>query len=208
MRNAHYLFVYILIAISILGCGDDPVTDRDITPVEPKPLLGKIAFVSDLTGDVEIYTVNADGSALVRLTKSEGMDLAPSGSPDGQKLAFASERNGNFDIYVTTVDGTGSARQLTKDPANDSFPVWSPDGRKIAFISTRNGNDTEIFVMDADGSNLIQLTNIDILPTLKGWGFCYHRGMPAVASLTLSPAIESGRLSISDRFKKVDVPTL
>ena len=35
----------------------------------------------------------------------------------------------------------------------------------------------------------------DILPTLKGWGFCYHRGMPAVASLTLSPA-------------KVDVPTL
>ena len=44
-------------------------------------------------------------------------------------------------------------------------------------------------------SLFIESLLIDILPTLKGWGFCYHRGKPAVASLTLSPA-------------KVDVPTL
>ena len=50
--------------------------------------------------------------------------------------------------------------QLTTDPAQDLNPAWSPDGTKIAFDSTRTG-DSEIFVMDVDGSNPVRTTTTD-----------------------------------------------
>lgn len=50
-------------------------------------------------------------------------------------------------------DGSGQTN-LTRNPAIDGFPVWSPNGRQIAFVSDRDGNGyTEIYVMNADGSN-------------------------------------------------------
>ncbi|HKY45708.1 MAG TPA: winged helix-turn-helix domain-containing protein, partial [Pyrinomonadaceae bacterium] len=48
--------------------------------------------------------------------------------------------------------------RLTNNSAIDSRPVWSPDGRSIAFASNRDGKN-EIYVMDADGSNVKRLTN-------------------------------------------------
>ena len=48
--------------------------------------------------------------------------------------------------------------RLTNNSAIDSRPVWSPDGRSIAFSSNRDGKN-EIYVMDADGSNVKRLTN-------------------------------------------------
>jgi TolB protein len=47
---------------------------------------------------------------------------------------------------------------LTDNPAWDGKPAWSPDGTKIAFVSDRDGNG-DIYVMNADGSNVIRLTN-------------------------------------------------
>ncbi len=48
--------------------------------------------------------------------------------------------------------------RLTNNNANDGLPAWSPDGKKIAFHSNRDGKN-EIYVMDADGSNVRRLTN-------------------------------------------------
>ena len=48
--------------------------------------------------------------------------------------------------------------RLTNNSAMDHRPVWSPDGRTIAFSSNRDGKN-EIYVMDADGSNVKRLTN-------------------------------------------------
>ena len=55
------------------------------------------------------------------------------------------------------IDGSNLTR-LTQSDDNDSGPVWSPDGTKIAFSSLRDGN-FEVYVMNADGSNPINLTN-------------------------------------------------
>ncbi len=89
----------------------------------------------------------------------------PAQSPDGKRIAFASFRDGNREIYVMGADGSGP-ENLTLHDAWDVNPAWSPDGERIAFVSDRNGDveiwsgfNTDIFVMNADGSGLEQVTS-------------------------------------------------
>jgi len=73
------------------------------------------------------------------------------------RLSFANDAaDGNAEIYLVNSNGTDAAR-LTFDPARDVAPAWSPDGTMIAFQSDRSGAP-EIHLMNADGSNQVQLT--------------------------------------------------
>ena len=99
--------------------------------------------------------MNADGSGQVNLTKNFAVDNRGAWSADGQKIAFHSTRNGNFEIY--SMDANGVTR-LTFSAAIDFDPTWSPDGTKIAFDSSRDDASREIYVMNADGSNVTRLT--------------------------------------------------
>ncbi len=117
---------------------------------------GRIAFASNRTGNLEIYSMSAGGKGQTRLTTDPAVDTEPSWSPDGSKIAFASARSGGGDIYVMNADGTDQVR-LTTDEAADSSPTWSPDGTEIAFASTRTGNG-DIYVMSADGRGETRVT--------------------------------------------------
>ena len=85
-------------------------------------------------------------------------------SPLWGKIVFHSNRDSNWDIYTMNSDGSNQTR-LTFNEAGDSFPAWSPNGRQIAFSSQRdsggrNGEiNSEIYVMDADGTNQRRLTH-------------------------------------------------
>jgi len=85
---------------------------------------------------------------------------AQSGPPSS--VAFHSNRDGNNNIYVMNPDGSGQVR-LTSDPGNDQRADISPDGSRIAFASNRSSgvvtSHFEIFVMNADGSDVRQLTD-------------------------------------------------
>ena len=117
----------------------------------------KIAFVSD-TG---VYVINADGTNPICLTRHSGACI-PRWSPDSKKLTFmVSYRIAGVmlstGIYVVNADGT-DLRNLTLSKARHGLPSWSPDGSKIAFDSNRYGN-REIYIMNADGSNLVRITD-------------------------------------------------
>jgi TolB protein len=59
-----------------------------------------------------------------------------------------------------SIDATGG-RHLTG--IENTYPAWSPGGLRIVFVSTRDGPDPEIFVMNADGTNVVQLTRNDVV---------------------------------------------
>src|SRR6266699_2417301 len=139
----------------------------------------RIAFKSerDGIGNAEIYVMSADGSGVSRLTNNPAFDGKPAWSPDGTKLAFQSGRDGNIEVYVMNADGSGVTR-LTNNYDSDWRPAWSSDGSKIAFTKNVFGCDdydcwdfTSIYVMNADGSAMIQLlgtsTGLDIDPTWR-----------------------------------------
>ena len=131
-------------------------------------------FVSDRDGNTEIYAMNPDGSAPTRLTDNDADSWNPVWSPDGQRIAFMSNRDGNVEIYAMNADGSDATR-LTNNPAADYAPAWSPDGRRIAFFSDQRDarSDsllaTEIYVMNADGSDLIRLVSDAARQSAPAW---------------------------------------
>lgn len=133
----------------------------------PLRLHGRIAFVSDKGGNVDVYILELPSGRLRRLTASPGADLSPSWSPDETRIAFRSDRTGDDEVFVMNADGSNE-QNLTRDPASDYSPAWSPDGRHIAFASSRSdpaGND--IWIMGADGSDprpIVEESGIDEYP--------------------------------------------
>jgi Tol biopolymer transport system component len=116
----------------------------------------RIAFHSNRTGNFEIFVMNADGSNVVQLTNNAAGDFQPTWSPDGAKIAFRSLRDGDNDIFImSSVNGTGLTN-LTHNTADDQDPAFSPDGTRIAF--TQANPSRQVFVMNADGTNPVQLT--------------------------------------------------
>ena len=92
------------------------------------------------------------------------------------KIVFTSKRDGSHNIYVMDDDGSNVQRlTFTESPQADSGPIWSPDGTHIAFNrDTDTGNPKtnqkyDIFLMDADGSNVQQLTDDRPLDDVGSW---------------------------------------
>ena len=118
---------------------------------------------------IDIYTINADGSGTpVQLTNEAAPSFSqmPVFSPDGRYIAFMSFREGYCSVFRMNADGSGQINLTPKDPADPSAswcsraPSWSADGQEIFFMSFRpsTGGKNQVFVMNADGSNVVQLT--------------------------------------------------
>ncbi|MCK5351734.1 PD40 domain-containing protein, partial [bacterium] len=118
----------------------------------------QIGFISDRSGSPQLWVMDADGSNVQRLVREGGHCDSPDWSPDGRFITYSWQPRGvwNHQIYVIEV-ATGRIFQLTSGRGSSENPHWSPDGRHIAFQSSRTGSK-QIFVMNADGKNLKQIT--------------------------------------------------
>lgn len=106
----------------------------------------------------DVRVMNADGSEDHAILSNTRFSVEPRWSVNA-KIVFMSLMNGsNLDVYVMNPDGT-SLQRLTYG-ANNGDPVWSPDGTIITFGSDREGGGKlNIFSMNADGGNVVQLTH-------------------------------------------------
>ena len=123
----------------------------------------RIAFTSDSDGNFEIYSMAADGSDVKQITFTDPptMHVGPKYSPDGSQLLYAFKSAADAekpiqDLWIMNTDGS-SPKQLTFGYDNTESRTWSPDGHRIAFNSITNGVG-QIFVMNADGTGIQQLT--------------------------------------------------
>jgi Tol biopolymer transport system component len=112
--------------------------------VGPNSLPGRIAF----DNHDDVWTIDADGTDLTRLTNSPGFDFDPSWSPDGTRIAFRSERSGEPEIWLMNADATDQ-RRLTAGFS----PAWSPDGSLIAFAGPSDGSGM-LALIRSDGTGL------------------------------------------------------
>jgi Tol biopolymer transport system component len=82
-----------------------------------------------------VYTMNSDGSNLMRLTDSLEKNFGPVFSPDDSKIAFFSDRNARGELYIMNSDG-GEQTRLTGETYSFSWkaPLFFPDGDKILFV--------------------------------------------------------------------------
>src|SRR5205085_3989132 len=117
-----------VLVVSAAAVGLLPAADADsgTAPV--------IAFVSDQSGDYELWTVRLDGSGLRRLTHSKGQDETPAWSPDGRRIAFTSYRTRWPKIWVMNANGS-RPRRLTRGYSKEGTPVWTRDGKHIVYGS-------------------------------------------------------------------------
>jgi len=109
----------------------------------------------------DLYLMNADGTGQTRLTSDTGLYAWSSDwSPDGKQIVFTRGKpdNAESSLYTMNIDGS-ELRQLTDDmPGAEWLPSWSADGKRIAFVSKKE-RDQQIFSINPDGSDLLQLTH-------------------------------------------------
>jgi len=122
----------------------------------------KIVFSSH-TGNMQIYKYNISSENKILLTADINYDAEPTVSLDGSNLVvFESNRYDNdySALYVMGLDG-GNPKRLSpnRNKKYDISPSFSQDGTKIVFVSKDYFNQTDIYVMNADGSNIQQITN-------------------------------------------------
>ncbi len=161
----HDRAIGVLFAVLVLGaCTNGPVTPATTAkpseppnaspaigdlvgvrgePIEVSSLQGRIVFSS---GTDDIYTVDADGSGLERLTKSKSLEFDPTWSPDGQRIAYRHQRgdDATTDIFVMDANGSHSQNLTGSDGLGDSGPDWSRDGKRIAWNTASGGSVFEL----------------------------------------------------------------
>jgi Tol biopolymer transport system component len=142
----------------------------------------------DGSSEADIWIADADGSNARPLVEGPGWQWIAHWSPDGAWIVYTNEGAGGpgmvagpepllpgqgplgpafelaptsdreyADVWRIASDGSGEPERLTDAPGDDRAASYSPDGRTLAFDSTRDG-DTELYLMDADGSDQRRLT--------------------------------------------------
>lgn len=142
------------------------------------PLRKNGRYVWPVYDTFDIFVADMEGNITGQLTDEPGYDAEATVSPQGDKIVFTSTRSGDLELYTMNLDGS-EVTQITDELGYDGGAFFSPDGTKIIFRASRPKTEAEIaeykellaqglvqptemelFICNADGSDLRQLTNL------------------------------------------------
>src|SRR5579862_3675038 len=119
----------------------------------------KVMFMSSMDGNPELFTSDADGSHVQRLTHSAGASTSAAWNPKtGQQVAFVSDRGGTPQLYVMDSAGGDVQKLPLPDMGYVIDPAWSPNGQLLAFSWRRPSGNYDLYAMDIATHELVELT--------------------------------------------------
>ncbi|HEX2105305.1 MAG TPA: hypothetical protein VHF51_16760 [Solirubrobacteraceae bacterium] len=155
----------------------------------------QIAFKSRRDRNNELYVMDWDGTDQTRLTSSFGISEGqPAWSPDGRRLLYRQTADNpivqNADIWQIDVNPAApNPRPVLQRTGDERYPSFSPDGTRIVFRGdldlVDHSGDEELFVMNADGTNVVQLTRNAVFDSGPAFS-------PDGARITFESARDSG----------------
>lgn len=162
-----------------------------------------------MSGAVEVYVINADGTGLSQVTHDNGEDVFPVWSPDGTRILFSTQYPaGNHDYTIWqpfNPDGT-DRRVLTHNSFDDIFAEYTIDGKQIIFSSTRGNLISAIWQMNSDGSHNRRLTPtsleagaVDVSPDGQHMVFINQNSTELPSNLIVSNLDATHRRNITSR---------
>ncbi|MGB6093003.1 MAG: M20/M25/M40 family metallo-hydrolase [Moheibacter sp.] len=129
-------------------------SSRPTTPEDIKEYKDLLAEGLVMPTNMEIYTMNIDGTDMKQVTHLGKANWSPYFHPSGKKILFSSNHHSthgyDFQIFSIDTDGT-NLKQITYDNFFNAFPMFSPDGKKLVFSSNREGatpHETNVFIAD------------------------------------------------------------
>lgn len=151
-------------------------------------------YVWPIYDDYDIYISDLKGNIIDTLTHEPGYDAEATVSPIGDKIVFTSLRSGDLELYTMNIDGT-DIKQITNELGYDGGAFFSQDGSMLVFRASRPKSDEdvkiykdlladgqvmptnmEIFVCNADGSDLRQVTHLG----KANWAPYFHPSLKKV----------------------------
>ncbi|MBQ9772366.1 MAG: PD40 domain-containing protein [Lentisphaeria bacterium] len=112
----------------------------------------RIAFVTDLNNNCEIFLMNVDGTGMKNISWNRASHFSPSWSPDGKQLSFISNRDGKFELYISDDQGIRQKKILSL-PEDIREPDWGRNNR-IAFSVVKADGSTDVMSVRPDGTDL------------------------------------------------------
>jgi len=148
-----------------------------VSPDCPEPPDRSKGYVWKLQDGFDIFTAALDGSGLKQITDTPGYDAEGTVREQDGRIVFTSLRSGDIEIWSMDPDG-GDLKQLTHELGYEGGPFYSPDGKRIVYRAHVPKTEKElqdyrtlledylirpmrleIYVMDAEGGNPVQLTD-------------------------------------------------
>lgn len=134
-------------------------------------------YIWPLYDSYDIFMADLNGKIVKQLTNAKGYDAEPTLSPDGKKMIYTSDKDGDIDLFIMDLK-SGKEKRITNTIGYDGGAWFSPDGKKIIWRASRPKTEAEIkeykdllaesmvaptnmevFVANADGSNVRQVTS-------------------------------------------------
>ncbi len=116
----------------------------------------------------ELWIMDIDGRNARAVTKNGSINLLPAWTRDGRSLLFTSYLRHNPNLYSVAISGDDRPKLLSGERGLNTGGVTSPDGSRVALTLSRDGN-SEIYVMNADGTGLKRLTNEWAIDSSPSW---------------------------------------
>ena len=144
------------------------------SPDGKKIAFGALLIPRGEKGMSDIFVMDADDGNRINLTQNpEAVNQFPAWSPDGTRIAFEASPHPNHwfppsNIYVMNADGS-QPEMLTAGRrfASEGLPSWSTYGRSIAFHRREPEGKNDIFIINADGTGLLNLTKTEFVEELS-----------------------------------------